>query len=36
MYKAKGDIFQADAFCGEWFTYQVYMRNTPAFKKFLH
>ena len=34
-YKAEGDGFQADALCDEGFTYQVYMRNDPAPKKYL-
>ena len=34
-YKAEGDGFQADALCDEGFTYQVYMRNDPAPKKYM-
>ena len=34
-YKAEGYGFQADAVCDEGFTYQVYMRNDPAPKKYL-
>ena len=34
-YKSEGDGFQADALCDEGFTYQIYMRNDPAIKKYL-
>ena len=34
-YKAEGDVFQSDALCDEGFTYQVYMRNDHAPKKYL-
>ena len=34
-YKAEGDGFQADALCQEGYTYQVFMRNDPAPKKYL-
>ena len=34
-YKAEGGGFQADALYNEGFTYQVYMRNDPAPKKYL-
>ena len=34
-YKNEGDGFQGDALCGDGFTYQVYMRNDPAPKKYL-
>ena len=34
-YKAEGDCFQADALCDEGFTYQFYMRNDLAPKKYL-
>ena len=34
-YKAEGDGFQCDALCQEGFTYQVFMRNDPAPKKYL-
>ena len=33
-YKADGDGFQADILCDEGFTYQFYMRNDPAPKKY--
>ena len=33
-YKAEGDGFQADALCDAGFTYQVFMRNDPAPKKY--
>eukprot|EP00957_Ditylum_brightwellii_P192688 14672085-Ditylum_brightwellii.AAC.1 len=34
-YNAGGDGFQADALCKQGFTYQVYMQNDPAPKKYL-
>ena len=34
-YKAEGDGFQADALCQEGYTYQIWMRNDPAPKKYL-
>ena len=34
-YKAEGDGFQCDALCEAGFTYQVYMRNDPAPRKYL-
>ena len=34
-YKAEGDGFQADSLCDEGFTYQFYMRNDPAPKKYI-
>ena len=35
-YKNEGDGFQGNALFGDGFTYQVYMRNDPAWKKYLH
>ena len=34
-YKAEGDGFQGDALCQDGFTYQVFLRNDPAPKKYL-
>ena len=34
-YKNEGDGFQGDALCGDGFTYQVYMRNDPAPRKYI-
>lgn len=34
-YKNEGDGFQCDALCQEGFTYQIFMRNNPAPKKYL-
>ena len=34
-YKAENDGFQADALCDDGYTYQVYLRNDPAPKKYL-
>ena len=34
-YKAEGDGFQSDALCEDGYTYQIYMRNSPAPKKYL-
>ena len=34
-YKAEGDGSQADALCDSGFTYQIFMRNDPAPKKYL-
>ena len=35
-YNAEGDGFQADALCQEDFTFQIWMRNDPAPKKYLN
>ena len=34
-YKAEGDGFQANALCYDVYSYQVYMQNDPALKKYL-